>query len=132
MPGSGKSSTRAWTEVEREALTALAARHGLDLTALLALIGDLAIDVHINADAKWEGVPAKVWAYTVGGYQVLKKWLSYREADVLGRALTGDEAMHFAKTARRITEILCMGPALDAAHAKARDCALPWLNGQPA
>ena len=132
MPGSGKFSTRAWTEVEREALTALAARHGYDLTNLLALIGDLAVDVHISPDAKWEGVPAKVWAYTLGGYQVLKKWLSYREADVLGRALTGDEAMHFAKTARRITEILCMGPALDIAHAEARDCALPWLNGQPA
>jgi Type ISP C-terminal specificity domain/N-6 DNA Methylase len=132
MPGGGKTTERAWTEAERTALTALAARHGLDLPAVLALIGEQAVDVHINAEAKWEGVPAKVWAYTLGGYQVLKKWLSYREAAVLGRALTGDEALHFAKTARRITEILCMGPALDAAHAKARDCAVPWVDGKPA
>jgi hypothetical protein len=77
-------------------------------------------------------VAANVWAYTLGGYQVLKKWLSYREADVLGRALTGKESLHFAKTARRITEILCCGPALDAAHAKARNCAVLWIDGRPA
>lgn len=132
MPGDGKTTERAWTDTERVALTTLAARHGVDLTSLLALIGEQAVDVHINADAKWEGVPTKVWAYTLGGYQVLKKWLSYREAAVLGRALTGDEALHFAKTARRITEILCMGPALDAAHALARECAVPWVDGKPA
>jgi hypothetical protein len=132
MPGGGKTTERAWTDAERTALTALAERHGLDLPALLALIGEQAVDVHINAEAKWEGVPAKVWAYTLGGYQVIKKWLSYREAAVLGRALTGDEALHFAKTARRITEILCLGPALDAAHARARDCAVPWVDGKPA
>ena len=26
-----------------------------------------------------DAVPAAVWEYTIGGYQVLKKWLSYRE-----------------------------------------------------
>ena len=132
MPGGGKATTRAWTDAERAALAGLAARHELDLDTLLALIGKQAMDVHINADAQWEGVPVKVWAYTLGGYQVLKKWLSYREAAVLGRALSGDEALHFAKTARRITEILCMGPALDAAHEQARDSAVPWVDGKPA
>ncbi len=131
MPGTGSTTQRAWTDAERAALSQLAARHDLDLNALLGLIGEQAVDVHINADAKWKGVPAKVWAYTLGGYQVLKKWLSYREAAVLGRVLTGEEALHFAKTARRITEILCMGRALDAAHVKARDCAVPWVNGKP-
>jgi predicted helicase len=131
MPGGGKTSTRAWTEAERAALSQLAARHDLNLGALIALIGEQAVDVHINDAAGWEGVPSKVWAYTLGGYQVLKKWLSYREAAVLGRALTGEEALHFAKTARRITNILCMGPALDAAHAKSRECAVPWVDGKP-
>lgn len=28
----------------------------------------------------------------LGGYQVLKKWLSYREESLLGRPLTRDEA----------------------------------------
>ncbi len=132
MPGGGRITQRAWTDAERAALAQIAERHELDLETLLGLIGEQAVDVHINDDAKWEGVPATVWEYTLGGYQVLKKWLSYREADVLGRALTGEEALHFAKTARRITEILSMGPALDAAHAKARDCAVPWVDGKPA
>ena len=52
-----------------------------------------------------------------GGYPVLKKWLSYREAEIIGRPLSGDEVMHFAKSVRRICEILCMGPALDQAYA---------------
>lgn len=131
MPGGGRIIERAWTDVEREALSQLAARHELDLDTLLGLIGAQAVDVYINAETKWEGVPAKVWTYTMGGYQVLKKWLSYREAAVLGRSLSADEVMHFARTARRITEILCMGPELDKAHDAARQCALQWVDGKP-
>ena len=132
MPGTGDTTERAWTDGERDALSQLAVRHDLDLDTLLGLIGTQAVDVHINANAKWEGVPSKVWSYALGGYQVLKKWLSYREAAVLGRPLTGEEALHFAKTARRIAEILCMGPGLDAAHTLARECAVPWADGKPA
>lgn len=98
---------------------------------MLTLLGAVAVDVQINADAGWHAVPAKVWSYTLGGYQVLKKWLSYRERDVLGRALSGDEVLHFAQTARRIAEILCMGPALDAAYSLARTNAIPWKGGKP-
>jgi hypothetical protein len=132
MPGNGKTTQRPWTERETDTLKELAARHKLDHPALLALIGEHAVDVQINTEARWEGVPSRVWSYTLGGYQVLKKWLSYREATVLGRALAGDEALHFAKTARRITELLCMGPALDATHSLARECAVPWIDGRPA
>lgn len=130
MPGGGRITERAWTDAERAALAQLAVRHELDLDTLLGLIGAQAVDVHINAEAKWEGVPANVWSYTQGGYQVLKKWLSYREATVLGRALSADEVMHFARTARRITEILCMGPELDKVHDAARQCAVPWMDGK--
>jgi Type ISP C-terminal specificity domain len=35
-------------------------------------------DVYLNAQACWRHVPPAVWNYTLGGYQVLKKWLSYR------------------------------------------------------
>jgi hypothetical protein len=27
----------------------------------------------------WRNIPTKVWGYHIGGYQVIKKWLSYRE-----------------------------------------------------
>ena len=29
-------------------------------------------------------MPANVWEYYIGGYQVIKKWLSYREQELLG------------------------------------------------
>ena len=44
-------------------------------------------------------------SYKLGGYQVLKKWLSYRERPVLGRALTLEEALYFAEVAWRIGAI---------------------------
>ena len=51
-------------------------------------------------------MPAAVWDYKLGGYQVLKKWLSYRERPVLGRPLLPAEVQHFMGTARRIAAIL--------------------------
>ena len=33
--------------------------------------------------------------YRLGGYQVLKKWLSYREHEILGRLLRPNEVQHF-------------------------------------
>ena len=79
--------------------------------------GDGFVDVHLNATTRWKDVPASVWAYTLGGYQVLKKWLSYREAALLGRALTADEALDFTKHVRRIAALLALQPALDAHYA---------------
>jgi len=51
-------------------------------------------------------VPLPVWTYKLGGYQVLKKWLSYRERGVLGRALRAEEVLYFAEVGRRIGGIL--------------------------
>ncbi len=64
------------------------------------------VDVWLNDRAYWANVPKPVWTYRLGGYQVLKKWLSYREHKVLGRALRLDELDHFTQTARRIAAIL--------------------------
>ena len=47
-------------------------------------------------------------------HQVIKKWLSYRERELLGRALTTDEAREVMNIARRIAAILLLEPALDA------------------
>ncbi len=79
--------------------------------------GEGFVDVHLNATTRWKDVPATVWAYTLGGYQVLKKWLSYREAVLLGRALTADEALDFTNHVRRIAALLAMHPQLDAHYA---------------
>ena len=47
--------------------------------------GDITFDIYLNDRAYWRNVPATVWNYKLGGYQVLKKWLSYREHKVLHR-----------------------------------------------
>lgn len=64
---------------------------------------------------------------TLGGYQVLKKWLSYRELPLLGRPLREDEAAWFSEVVRRIAAILLLGPALDASYA----AILPTATGLP-
>jgi hypothetical protein len=64
----------------------------------------------------WEFRREFRWCYTLGGYQVLKKWLSCREFDLLGRALHADEATYFAQVVRRITAILLLGPQIDASY----------------
>jgi hypothetical protein len=120
------ATEREWTEAELEALRQIATRHGLSLAALLDVTGDRAVDIEMNGTAGWRAVPSKVWSYTAGGYQALKKWLSYRETAIMGRPLRGEEVLHFAQTARRITEILAMGPALNATHDEARADAIVW------
>ncbi len=69
-------------------------------------LGTTTLDVYLNDRAFWRNVPSAVWAYKLGGYQVLKKWLSYRERDVLGRALMPEEVLYFAETARRVGAML--------------------------
>ena len=95
MPGRGHIVERHYTSDERKAL-------GKSISSL----GETTFDVHINARAFWSNVPAAVWNYRLDGYQVLKKWLSYRERNVLDRPMTPEEVKHFADTARRIGAIL--------------------------
>lgn len=78
-----------------------------------AVEADGLIDVYLNASTYWKGIPAAVWEYTLGGYQVLKKWLSYRETDVLGRPLKAEEAREFMHIARRIAALLALNESLD-------------------
>ncbi len=71
-------------------------------------------DIFLNDRCCWRDVPAAVWEYTLGGYPVLKKWLSYREKPLLGRGLRPEEVRHFTETARRIAALLALQPELDA------------------
>lgn len=76
--------------------------------------------VYLNEEAWWEGITDEVWDYSLGGYQVLKKWLSYREESLLSRPLTLQEVEHFKGMARRIAAILDLGPKLDENYAQFR------------
>ena len=95
MPGRGRVVERPYTEEEGAAMGNAASAPG-----------DTTFDIHLNDRAYWRNVPAAVWSYKLGGYQVLKKWLSYRERGVLGRPLRPEEVQHFTDTARRIAAIL--------------------------
>ena len=64
------------------------------------------VDIWLNDQTYWANIPKPVWQYRLGGYQVLKKWLSYREHKVLGRPLTLAEVHRFSQTARRVAAIL--------------------------
>jgi hypothetical protein len=114
MAGQGTVVIRDYTAAELVALDAEGKVLGLSRDELVALIGKRTVDVYLNADTYWSNVPEKVWGYALGGYQVIKKWLSYREQGVLGRALKTDEAAYVSQMVRRIAAILMMGPVLDA------------------
>ncbi len=134
MPGRGLAPQRPWSDAEREKLAALAAAQSLAPETAVALLGETCVDVHLNGDAFWAAVPVNVWNYTLGGYQVLKKWLSYREftpepaSPLLHRALRPEEAAYFAQVVRRIAAILLLGPALDLSYR----ALLPTATGLPA
>ena len=95
MPGQGRVVERAYTPDERAALG-----------DAISVLGQTTFDIYLNGNAYWRNVPANVWRYKLGGYQVLKKWLSYRERGVLGRALLPEEVGYFAEVARRIGAML--------------------------
>ena len=99
MPGQGRAVERAYTADERAAM-------GDALPAL----GDTTFDICLNGEAFWRNVPAAVWTYRLGGHQVLKKWLSYRERPILGRPLKLEEVQHFSDMARRLQGIILSMP----------------------
>ena len=123
MPGAGRAVSRAYTAAERTAMSEPlpSTRHsresgnprppavrGDHRGASSSPLGTTTFDIHLNDHAYWCNVPAAVWNYKLGGYQVLKKWLSYRELTVLDRPLLPAEVQHFAETARRIAAILLL------------------------
>lgn len=81
--------------------------------------GDV-LDIWLNDRVYWGSVPRPVWQYTIGGYQVIKKWLSYREKALLGRALTPEEARYVSEMVRRIAALVAMQPELDANYEAVR------------
>ena len=126
MPGAGRLSERAYDAAELAAIEAGAKGVGLSLAEVLALLGERTYDVYLNDVAYWRNVPVNVWRYTIGGYQVVKKWLSYRGRQLLGRDLKVEEAREVAQMVRRIAAILLLQPQLDENYRRSRDDAYPW------
>ena len=97
MPGQGRVRQRGYTAQERA-----------EIGEAVGVFGATTFDVHLNDDAFWRNIPAAVWNYKLGGYQVLKKWLSYRERRVLGRSLKAEEVRYFSEITRRIGALLLL------------------------
>jgi len=97
MPGTGKYVERKQEDEE-----------------LKKMFGDETLDIYLNGAAYWENVPKCVWEYYIGGYQVIKKWLSYREKGMLGRGLKVEEAEYVTEMARRLAALVLLQKELNA------------------
>jgi hypothetical protein len=121
MPGKGKVSDRADLPEE---LSAVGAKHSAERlsetptdshpnASPLQGLGNTTHDIYLNDIAYWKNIPDRMWHYTIGGYQVIKKWLSYREQELLERPLKLEEVTEVTQMARRIAAILLLEPELD-------------------
>jgi hypothetical protein len=126
MPGKGKVFERDYSANEREVIVAGAFALGLSEKRAFELLGAGTLDVYLNTIAYWRNIPVCVWQYTIGGYQVIKKWLSYREREILGRGLTADDVHAVTEIARRIAAILLLAPELEANYKAIAESPYRW------
>jgi hypothetical protein len=117
-----------YDRAELEAIADAAKARGLSQKQALALLGGDTRDLYLNDIAYWRNVPANVWEYFIGGYQVVKKWLSYREAELLGRGLSPEEAREVTGMARRLAAIVLLQPALDENYRSVAASAYAWAS----
>jgi type ISP restriction-modification system protein/N-6 DNA methylase len=126
MPGKGKLLEREYSPAERKAILDGTSALGLPEKKTLEILGEKTCDVYLNDVAYWSNIPEKIWDYSIGGYQVIKKWLSYREESLLGRPLIKDEVRYVQEIARRIAAILLLEPALNANYESVKQHTFPW------
>jgi hypothetical protein len=127
MPGGGRLFRRGYDAGERRAVEDLGLDMGLHAGAVYAALGHDTCDIYLDRNVYWRNVPSNVWEYRIGGYQVLKKWLSYRERAILGRALCREELLYFTGIVHRLTALRLMESVLDRNFACIRD-----YGGDPA
>ena len=128
MPGKGKAVKRDYTPEELAAIREGAPALGLTPEQALEHLGESTYDIYLNEVAYWRNIPEKVWNYYIGGYQVIKKWLSYREQPLLGRPLTPDEVEEVTHMARRLAAIVLLEPALNANYQAVKGASYAWPN----
>lgn len=128
MPGKGLAKTRDYTASELAALEQGAAKLEMTSAQTLKLLGEQTLDIYLNDIAYWKNIPNRVRDYTIGGYQVIKKWLSYRERDLLGRDLTADEVDEVTAMVRRVAAIILLEPALDENYQVTKAATYGWIS----
>ena len=128
MPAKGKLTERSYDENEAKAIDAEAKALGMSATDARKRLGERTCDVYLNGAAYWRNIPLNVWEYYIGGYQVIKKWLSYREDKILGRALKPEEVREVMNMARRIAAIILLHPKLDENYRKVKAATFDWSS----
>ena len=128
MPGKGRVQERPYDEGEVKAIDEEAAARGMSPKDARSLLGETTCDVYLNGAAYWRNVPMNVWEFYIGGYQVIKKWLSYREVGFLGRPLKPEEAREVMNTARRTAAIILLQPELDENYRTVKATAFDWSS----
>jgi hypothetical protein len=126
MPAKGKLIERQYDAEEAKAMCVEAAARHVSAKDARRSLGERTCDVYLNGVAYWRNIPLSVWDYHIGGYQVIKKWLSYREDKILGRALWPEEAREVTNMARRIAAIILLQPKLDENYLKIKSAAFDW------
>ncbi|NPA33476.1 MAG: N-6 DNA methylase [Chlorobi bacterium] len=67
--------------------------------------------IYINESQYFEPVPAEVWNYHIGGYQVLKKWLKDRKSETI-------DPLHYLKIITAIKETIAIQKQIDKLYPK--------------
>lgn len=116
------------TDLEQEASTL-----NIPLSKIITLLGgpetyDVVWNTELTNQPRWQNIPVAAWEYTIGGYPVLKKWLSYRHNSALGRPLHNDELRLFRDLARRTTTLLLLGPQLDQHYQQSKATTRIWAE----
>jgi len=124
----GKLLEREYSVPERKAILEGAKTLHLSDKQIFELLGEKTFDIYLNDTAYWSNIPSRVWDYIIGGYQVIKKWLSYREEPLLGRPLTKEEVRYVQEMARRIAAIILLEPALDENYRSVKANTFPWAS----
>ena len=124
MPGRGKLVQRDRTKSEMSSL--IGGQSKVSEASVSKVLGSATYDVYLNDVCIWKNIPEKVWELYIGGYQVIKKWLSYREFGFIGRPLTTNEASEVTAMARRLTALCLMQPELDANYLRIKAAAYSW------
>ncbi|QEC69616.1 N-6 DNA methylase [Panacibacter ginsenosidivorans] len=122
MPGKGKYEERNFSKDEYASFKST----GYSEELIHKLLGETTIDVFLNADVYWKNIPLKVWNYHIGGYQVIKKWLSYREESIIKRPLKKEEAREIVNISRRITALCLMEENLNNNYKRVKENTFDW------
>lgn len=60
----------------------------------------------------------------------MKKWLSYRELELLKRSLKTDEVREVTNMARRIAALLLLAPQLNENYQRIKEATYQWPQSQ--